>query len=214
MGRFRQKRGLMRSLLAVSAWLVAGQEFNPQSCFQDEDSFEKWNKHCVEDTIQIFSKVYENQSNYMSAMGITKALQEQFVESGVVSWNFQCAVFDRPNEFALVGDGWVVPITEIDENGKGRSAACVRMKKNAGRRLFRDPRWTLLPSLDLCQFKSSADDCAALMEKALEKSCKCGSGVALIAKRGAGVYTRNYSKQYRGTQWDIAAFCTGFGCEN
>ena len=49
----------------------------------------------------------------MSAMGITKGLQEQFVESGVVTWNFQCAVFNDPDNFALVGPGWVQGANEF-----------------------------------------------------------------------------------------------------
>ena len=52
----------------------------------------------------------------MSAMGITKGLQEQFVESGVVTWNFQCAVFNDPDNFALVGPGWVKGANEIFAN--------------------------------------------------------------------------------------------------
>merc|ERR1712226_328424 len=198
-------------LLLVKLLAIWAQEFNPQNCFEDERSFEKWNKHCVEDTIQIFSKLYENQRNYMSAMGITKGLQEQFVESGVVTWNFQCAVFNDPDNFALVGPGWVVPISDSLDT-RPRSAACIRTKKSAGSRLFRDTRWTLAPNADLCQFRNSASDCAALMDAALRKTCKCGTGVAIVAKRGAGVYVRNYSKHYRGRKWDIAAFCTGFGC--
>lgn len=87
-------------------------------------------------------------------MGITNGLQEQFVETGVVSWNFQCAVFEQPEEFRLIGHGWVVPISEMS-NGNSRSAACVRTTKRAGSRLFKDPRWTLLPAFDLCQFRAS-----------------------------------------------------------
>mgnify|MGYP006944965140 CR=1 FL=1 len=166
-------------------------------------------------------------------MGITNALQEQFVSSGVVPWNFQCAVYDHPTEFNLIGQGWIVPIS-TGENA--RSVACTRTTKNSGKRLYRDSRWTLMPNFDLCQFRQTgntlfdqnvdfspksifefiskilADECGALMTKALKRACKCGTGVAIVAKRGAGIYTKNYSKQYRGRRWDIAAFCTGFGC--
>ena len=42
----------------------------------------------------------------MTAKGISDGLQEQFGE--IIPWNFQCTVFNSPDEFALVGDdmGW------------------------------------------------------------------------------------------------------------
>ena len=34
-------------------------------------------------------------SNYMMAYEITNVLQSQYVESGIVDFNFQCSVFDQ-----------------------------------------------------------------------------------------------------------------------
>ena len=59
---------------------------------------------------------------------------------------------------------------------------------------------------------SSVSECHAIMKIAMEKACRCGTGVATIAKRGSGIYTKSYALQYRGNKWDIAAFCTGIGC--
>ena len=38
------------------------EDFNPGNCFNDEKTFVEWNKPCVEDTIQIFAKIYELRS--------------------------------------------------------------------------------------------------------------------------------------------------------
>ena len=59
---------------------------------------------------------------------------------------------------------------------------------------------------------SLAAQCGKYMEISLKKLCRCGSGKAIVARRGAGFVFKSYMKQYRGRQWDIFAFCDGFGC--
>ena len=85
-----------------------------------------------------------------------------------------------------------------------------------------------MPNFDLCQYYptgklsisilskptdiSLAAQCGKYMEISLKKLCRCGSGKAIVARRGAGFVFKSYMKQYRGRQWDIFAFCDGFGC--
>ena len=61
----------------------------------------------------------------MAAKGITKVLQEQFVDQDIVDGNFQCTVFNDPKSFELIGEGWILK----DDDLVDRSAACLITKK-------------------------------------------------------------------------------------
>ena len=140
----------------------------------------------------------------------------------------------------------------FDSVKTNKSAVCIKGAKNVSKSLYNNPRWTLMPNFDLCQYyptgkpgihapnplgpgpdvtirssdqcgplsihllwnkkKTLAAQCGKYMEISLKKLCRCGSGKAIVARRGAGFVFKSYMKQYRGRQWDIFAFCDGFGC--
>merc|ERR1711935_1063633 len=55
----------------------------------------EFNDDCVRDAILLFSQINEHKSNYMMAREITNLLQNEYSNTGIVDFNFQCAVFDQ-----------------------------------------------------------------------------------------------------------------------
>lgn len=88
----------------------------------------------------------------MMAKSVQKGLDDQFVKSGLLSYTFSCAVFNEPDQFEIIGEGWKVPITP-DIVGRPRAAACVKIAKDSNSSIYKATRWTLMPNFDLCQFR-------------------------------------------------------------
>merc|ERR1712131_333614 len=158
----------------------------------------------------------------MMAREINNLLQSEYVDTGIVDFNFHCSVFDEADNSVVIGEAWRVDIPNMaDPTVKtNKSAVCIKGAKQVSKALYNNPRWTLMPNFDLCQYyptvifdtNSLAAQCGKYMEISLKKLCRCGSGKAIVARRGAGFVFKSYMKQYRGRQWDIFAFCDGFGC--
>ena len=70
----------------------------------------EFNDDCVRDAILLFSQINEHKryckkahftfdlilsSNFMMAREITNLLQSEYSKSGIVDFNFQCAVYDQ-----------------------------------------------------------------------------------------------------------------------
>jgi len=174
----------------------------------------QFNDACVEDVMLIFSELEQKKNNYMMAYEITNVLQSQYVESGIVDFNFQCAVFDQAENSLIIGKAWQVDIPSRTRPNQttNKKVVCMKGSKSAGQSLYINPRWNIIPQMELCQFYPSADKCGKFIIPKLEKLCRCGAGKAVIAKRGAGFVAKNYMKQFRGRTFDIFAFCDGIGC--
>ena len=103
----------------------------------------------------------------MMAKSVQKGLHDQFVKSGLLSYSFSCAVFNEPDQFEIIGEGWKVPITP-DIVGRPRAAACVKISKDSNSSIYKATRWTLMPNFDLCQFREKGKK--KIFSKTIKKS--------------------------------------------
>merc|ERR1712241_951971 len=164
MGTHRHKRKAKRKKkMKVFSWYLVGSL--SALCYSKSE----FNDDCVRDAILLFSQINEHKSNFMMAREITNLLQSEYSESGIVDFNFQCAVYDQADNAAIIGDAWKVDIPNMNNPSEttNKAAACVKGSKSVSKRVYKDPRWTLMPNMDLCQFYDSAEKCAKLMKISL-----------------------------------------------
>merc|ERR1712045_682049 len=90
----------------------------------------------------------------MMAREINNLLQSEYVDTGIVDFNFHCAVFDEADNSVVIGEAWRVDIPNMaDPTVKtNKSAVCIKGAKHVSKSLYNNPRWTLMPNFYLCQY--------------------------------------------------------------